>query len=386
MTETILSRFKSKLPHTPMSIFSKMSLAAQKYQAINLSQGFPDFKLDDKLSSLVTHYMQKGLNQYAPMPGTIELRETIAAKYKHYYNLQIDPQEEITVTAGGTEGLFTIIATLIHPGDEVIIFEPAYDSYRPSVESFAGKVIPIELKGPDFKIDWTFVGQQITSKTKLIIINNPNNPTGNILSQQDIKQLEKLVYQKDIFILSDEVYEHLVFDNNKHISVLESQILKEKSFVVASFGKVLHATGWKMGYVIANPFLSFEFRKIHQFNVFSVNTPAQYAIADYLSDVDYYKGLSNLFQQKRDYLISELKDTAFKPISSQGTYFLLIDYSEISKRDELDFALQLTQEQKVASIPVSAFYSQPRNQHLLRLCFAKKQDTLQQAVKNLKAY
>src|SRR5690606_11195317 len=241
--------------------------------------------------------------QYAPMQGTIELRKVIADKYKQYYNLHVDPNEEITITAGGTEGLYSTIAALIHPGDEVITFEPAYDSYSPSVQSFGGKVVPIELLAPDFAIDWNVVRSKITERTKLIIVNNPNNPTGRILFQQDILALEKIVEETGIYVLSDEVYEHLVFDGKKHIAVLESEILRQKAFVVASFGKVLHATGWKLGYVITNPLLTAEFRKIHQFNVFSVNTPIQFAIADYLSDISYYDSLAPLFQQKRDYLI-----------------------------------------------------------------------------------
>jgi len=360
-----------------------MSLLAQQQQAINLSQGFPDFDIDPKLISLVTHYMQKGFNQYAPMQGTIELRKVIADKYKQYYNLHVDPNEEITITAGGTEGLYSTIAALIHPGDEVITFEPAYDSYSPSVQSFGGKVVPIELLAPDFAIDWNVVRSKITERTKLIIVNNPNNPTGRILFQQDILALEKIVEETGIYVLSDEVYEHLVFDGKKHIAGLESEILRQKAFVVASFGKVLHATGWKLGYVITNPLLTAEFRKIHQFNVFSVNTPIQFAIADYLSDISYYDSLAPLFQQKRDYLIEGLKSTPLQILPCEGTYFLLVDYSNITHSEELAYAEKLTQEKKVATIPISAFYTSGLNQNLLRICFAKKEETIQKALQNL---
>jgi methionine aminotransferase len=383
MTQSYLSPFKSKLPNSAISIFSRMSLLAQQQQAINLSQGFPDFDIDPKLISLVTHYMQKGFNQYAPMQGTIELRKVIADKYKQYYNLHVDPNEEITITAGGTEGLYSTIAALIHPGDEVITFEPAYDSYSPSVQSFGGKVVPIELLAPDFAIDWNVVRSKITERTKLIIVNNPNNPTGRIFFQQDILALEKIVEETGIYVLSDEVYEHLVFDGKKHISVLESEILRQKAFVVASFGKVLHATGWKLGYVITNPLLTAEFRKIHQFNVFSVNTPIQFAIADYLSDISYYDSLAPLFQQKRDYLIEGLKSTPLQILPCEGTYFLLVDYSNITHSEELAYAEKLTQEKKVATIPISAFYTSGLNQNLLRICFAKKEETIQKALQNL---
>ena len=384
MTQSYPRPFESKLPNSTISIFSRMSLLAQQEKAINLSQGFPDFDIDPKLISLVTQYMQKGFNQYAPMQGAVELRKVISHKYKHYNNLEIDFNDEITITAGGTEGLYSTIATLIHPGDEVIIFEPAYDSYSPSVRSFGGTIVPIELSAPDFRIDWNVVSSKITERTKLIIVNNPNNPTGRILSKEDIAALEKIVAEKGVYVLSDEVYEHLVFDEKKHVSILESDILRNRGFVVASFGKVLHATGWKIGYVISNPILTAEFRKIHQFNVFSVNTPIQYAIADYLSDVNYYQSLPTLFEQKRNYIIGELKSTPFQVLPCEATYFLLVNYSEISQEDELQFAERLTKQSKVATIPISAFYTTEVNQNLLRICFAKKEETLRRALQNLR--
>lgn len=279
--------------------------------------------------------------------------------------------------------MYSVIGTLIHPGDEVITFEPAYDSYSPSIQSFGGKVVPIELHAPDFAIDWNLVKSKITARTKLIIINNPNNPTGRILRREDITALEQIVLEKGIFVLSDEVYEHIVFDGNKHISILESDILRQNGFVVASFGKVLHATGWKMGYVVANPFLTAEFRKIHQFNVFSVNTPIQLAVADYLSNIDYYQSLAPLFQQKRDFVVDKLSSSPFKVLPCEGTYFLLADYSSLTNEKELDFTEKLIIEFKVATIPVSAFYTNALNQSLVRICFAKNEETLNQALQNL---
>lgn len=383
MTQSFQSNFNSKLPHSTVSIFSRMSLLAQQHQAINLSQGFPDFDIDPKLTTLVTQFMQKGFNQYAPMPGTIELRKAISEKYNHYYQIALDPNDEITITAGGTEGLYSVIGALIHPGDEVITFEPAYDSYSPSIQSFGGKVVPIELHAPDFEIDWNYVRSKITQRTKLIIINNPNNPTGRILSKEDIAALENIIVEAGVLVLSDEVYEHIVFDGNKHISILESDILRQNGFVVASFGKVLHATGWKMGYVVANPFLTAEFRKIHQFNVFSVNTPIQFAVADYLSNIEYYQSLTPLFQQKRDFVVNKLSSSPFKVLPCEGTYFLLVDYSSLTHENEFNFAEKLTRKFKIATIPVSAFYTNEVNQNLLRICFAKKEETLNHALQNL---
>ncbi len=372
--------FISKLPATPVSIFSRMSQLAQSHDAVNLSQGFPDFAVDPQLIDLVTTYMQDGFNQYAPMPGVLALRERIAHKYQVLIRIDVNPETEITITAGGTQALFTAIGTLIHPGDEVIIFEPAYDSYKPSVEAFGGKVVPVQLFAPDFEIDWESVREKITSRTKLIIINNPNNPTGRILTRKDIIALEKLVGTYGLYVISDEVYEHITFDGQKHESILLSPVLRERGYVVASFGKVLHATGWKIGYVVASMHLTEEFRKIHQFNVFSVNTPMQWAIADYLSDVNYYASLSTGFQEKRDYLSTALQQTQFKVLPCEGTYFMLLDYTEISAQAELDFAIYLTEKAKVAMIPISSFYSEAVNQNLLRICFAKEKATLDRAM------
>ncbi|MFD1771267.1 methionine aminotransferase [Sphingobacterium suaedae] len=373
----------SKLPNITWSIFSQMSALAEQYQAINLSQGFPNYPASDRLVALVEKYLRGGYNQYAPMAGVVALREVLAAKVQALYQLNVDPLDEVTITAGGTQALFTAIASIIQPGDEVILFEPAYDSYSPSVEVFGGKVVPIRLRGPAFKIDWDQVREAISTRTKLIIINNPNNPSAMIFSRADLLELERLLAGTAIFLLSDEVYEHLVFDGERHHSVLEFSHLRERSFVVASFGKLLHTTGWKLGYVIAPPRLSQEFRKVHQFNVFSVNTPMQHAIAEFLTDTDTYRSLPAFFQQKRDYLASGLAMSRFRVLPSAGTYFLLIDYSGVSALSELEFAKKLTIEHGVATIPVSSFYSIPLEQRLLRLCFAKSEDTLQQAISAL---
>ena len=386
MTQEFQPRpFSSKHPAVPLSIFSQMSQLATEHNAINLSQGFPDFPVDPVLIDLISKYLREGKNQYAPMIGVPELRTAIQRKYNAYYDVALDAQTEITITAGGTQALFTAIATLIHPGDEVITFEPAYDSYKPSVESFGGKVVPIQLFAPDFEINWEEVESRITNKTKLIIINNPNNPTGKLLKANDIKALESLVQRYGIYVLSDEVYEHLIYDDAVHHTVLSSAILRERSFVVASFGKVLHATGWKIGYIVANPVLTDEFRKIHQFNVFSVNTPMQYAIAEYLQDESYYQSIKLLFEQKRNFLIQSLSKSKFKCLPCEGTYFLLVDYSEISDKSEMSFARELTIQHQLATIPISAFYSTEVNQQILRICFAKEQRTLERAVNQILA-
>ena len=384
MTKTFQPKFiQSKLPNTPTSIFSVMTQLANQHGAVNLSQGFPDFEVDPKLIDLVMQAMQNGHNQYAPMAGVSNLRECIAEKYKHYYNLSICPDNEITITAGGTQGLFTTIGALIEKGDEAIIFEPAYDSYKPSIESFGGIAVPIQLSAPDFVIDWQYVRTKITAKTKLIIINNPNNPTGRLLSAIDILELEEIVRDLGCYVLSDEVYEHLVYDGKMHISVLSSEILREKCFVAASFGKVLHTTGWKIGYVVAQTQLTREFRKLHQFNVFSVSTPMQYAVAAYLNDIQYYGNISKIFESKRNFLIESLENSRLKILPCEGTYFMLLDYADISSENEYDFAKKLTVNHQIATVPVSSFYSTEVNQCLLRLCFAKKEGTLSLAIDKL---
>lgn len=380
MTIDLNMKFTSKLPITQNSIFSHMSELAFQHKAINLSQGFPDFETDPGLIDLVTKYMKDGFNQYAPMAGYIGLRERIASKYSDFYQVAINPDSEITITAGGTQALFTVISAVIEKGDEVVIFEPAYDSYKPAIELMGGKVIPIKLTAPEFDIDWEEVRRSITPNTKLIIINNPSNPTGRMLNAADILELESIVLAFDLLVLSDEVYEHIVFDGNRHCTLLSSEVLRPRSFVVCSFGKLLHTTGWKLGYVVSSEYFTKEFRKCHQYNVFSVNTPMQMGIAAYLEDNAYYDTLPALFQEKRDFLVEQLSSSRFKVLPTQGTYFMLLDYSNISVESELSFAERLTVESKIAMIPVSSFYSSSDNQHLVRICFAKKLQTLESAV------
>ncbi|WP_343567454.1 methionine aminotransferase [Sphingobacterium sp.] len=373
----------SKLPHVGTTIFTKMTMLANEQQALNLSQGFPDFETDPKLVQLVSKAMEQGHNQYAPMIGAQTLRDTIAKKYREVYDVSVDATTELTVTSGGTQAIFTAIATVVRPQDEVIIFEPAYDCYASTIELFGGKVIPVRLLAPDFQIDWDYVATLINSKTRLIIINNPNNPTGKVLGREELIKLGDLLSGTNALLLSDEVYEHIVFDGVSPQSVLEIPTLRERSFVIASFGKLLHTTGWKIGYCIAPEQLTQEFRKVHQFNVFSVNTPMQFAIAAYLEDINYVKGLSDFFERKRDLLKDGLKGSRFKILPCEGTYFLNIDYSNISQEKEFEFACALTRQHKIATIPLSAFYKEATNQQVLRVCFAKKDETLLKAVEIL---
>ncbi|WP_313187749.1 methionine aminotransferase [Sphingobacterium siyangense] len=373
----------SKLPHVGTTIFTKMTMLANEQQALNLSQGFPDFETDPKLVQLVSKAMEQRHNQYAPMIGAQALRDTIAKKYREVYDVAVDATAELTVTSGGTQAIFTAIATVVRPQDEVIIFEPAYDCYAPTIELFGGKVVPVRLLAPDFQIDWDYVATLINSKTRLIIINNPNNPTGKVLGREELIKLGDLLASTTALLLSDEVYEHIVFDGVSPQSVLEIPTLRERSFVIASFGKLLHTTGWKIGYCIAPPQLTQEFRKVHQFNVFSVNTPMQFAIAAYLEDISYVKGLSDFFERKRNLLKDGLRGSRFKILPCEGTYFLNIDYSAISQEKEFEFACSLTRQHKIATIPLSAFYKEATNQQVLRVCFAKKDETLLKAVEIL---
>lgn len=373
----------SKLPTVGTTIFSVMSKLAHEHNAINLSQGFPDYPADPKLIKFVAEAMKDGHNQYAPMPGLMALRELIAAKTQKYYQASYNPDTEITVTAGGTQAIFTTLAAVINPGDEVIIFEPAYDCYSPTVKLFGGLVKPFELHAPDYKIDWEMVKKLFTANTKMIILNSPHNPTGSILSKTDIDALIKLTKNTDVLILSDEVYEHLIFDGEQHQSVSLYPELRERSFVVASFGKLLHTTGWKLGYCLAPYKLMNEFRKVHQFNVFSVNTPMQVAIANYLKDEKIYEELPLFFQEKRDYFRKLLEETRFKLLPCKGSYFQCVSFAGISEDKDIEMAKRLTKDFGVASIPVSAFYTKGIDNQVLRFCFAKEQDTLEKAVERL---
>ncbi|MFA4870638.1 MAG: methionine aminotransferase [Pedobacter sp.] len=374
---------QSKLPHTGVTIFSVMSKLAEEHNAVNLSQGFPDYECDPKLLNFVTDAMLNGNNQYAPMPGLPVLRELIAEKVSDLYGANYNPDTEITITAGGTQAIFTALSSCINSGDEVIIFEPAYDSYAPAIKLLGGLVKPYELSPPNYEIDWEMVKKLFTANTKMIILNSPQNPTGCILSDKDIKALIKLTKNTDILILSDEVYEHIIFDNNKHRSIALYPELRERSFITASFGKLLHATGWKTGYCLAPENLMKEFRKVHQFNVFSVNTPMQVGIANYLKDKETYMGLSHFFQQKRDFFSSLLAETRFKLLPCNGSYFQCVSYAHLNQEKDTDMAIRLVKEFGVASIPVSAFYMKHTDHQVLRFCFAKKQETLEKAVERL---
>lgn len=373
----------SKLPGTKTSIFSIMTALANEHGAINLSQGFPDFDCDQALKSLVTKYMRKGMNQYAPMPGVRALREVIAKKVKKCYGMELDPDEEITITAGATEALFSTISALVRPDDEVILIEPAYDSYRPAVEVNGGIAVTYELTAPDYKVNWQLLERLISWRTRLIIVNTPHNPTGKVFRPEDWQQLQKIAEDREILVLSDEAYEHLTFDGIQHQSMLRFPEVFKRGLAVFSFGKTIHATGWKLGCCIAPPKLTREFRKVHQFNVFSVNTPMQYALADFFEDEQNYQYLPAFFQQKRDVFLQQMEAVPLKPLKCEGTYFQLFDYSAISESKDLDFAKWLTTSAGVAAIPVSAFYTSGRDEKVIRFCFAKKEQTLKMAAGKL---
>lgn len=374
---------KSKLSNVGVSIFTKMTALANEYGAINLAQGFPNFLSSQKLIQLVHHYMQLGMNQYAPMPGVLSLRERIAEKYSELYHAHYHPDTEITITSGATQAIYTAITALVHDGDEVLIFEPAYDCYAPAIRLQGAIPIAINLTAPEFSINWELVKKSINSKTKMIMLNTPHNPTGSVLSKKDMQQLEKLVSSTDIIILSDEVYEHIIFDGEKHESILLYPNLRERSLAVFSFGKTYHNTGWKTGYVLAPQYLMKEFRAVHQFLVFATNTPIQYALADFMQDKNEYLQIHSFYEQKRDLFLSFMKDSRFTFSPAKGTYFQLLDYSLISQKNDIEFADELTVQNKVASIPLSPFYKTPPHNKLLRFCFAKTDDTLKQAAEIL---
>ena len=375
----------SKLPQIGTNIFSVMSALATKHKAINLSQGFPDFKSDQKLIDLVSQAMNSGYNQYAPMPGVLELRERIAEKFDLLYQSTYHPETEITITAGATQAISCIISAFVHNHDEVIIFKPAYDCYEPFIELNGGKTIAIPLEYPRYQIDWELVKQSINHRTKMIIINTPQNPSGNIFTKDDMLQLQTLIRGTNIIVLSDEVYEHIIFDNQKHQSVCLFDDLKSQSFVVASFGKTFHNTGWKVGYCCAPKALMEEFRKVHQFNVFCVNHPVQKALAIYLKEPSHYLELSQFYQEKRDLFLNLIKDSRFKFLPSAGTYFQGLDFSEITLENDVEFAKRLTVEFGLAAIPLSVFNHQNSDNKVLRFCFAKTNDTLKQATDILNA-
>ncbi len=374
---------KSKLPNVGTSIFTVMSGLANKHNAINLGQGFPDYQMSEELMGLVNQVMQKGFNQYVPMQGYMPLRESLAEKVEYLYERKINPDTQITITPGGTYAIYTALTTVLQPGDEVIVFEPAYDSYIPNIEINGAVPVLIDLKFPEYKIDWEEVKKKITPKTRAILLNSPHNPTGAVLMEEDMIQLTTIVKDSNIIIVSDEVYEHLIFDNIPHQSILRYPELLKRSFVCFSFGKTYNCTGWKLGYCIAPPELMSEFRKVHQFNAFCCHTPSQVALAEFLKNKEAYLSLSGFMQQKRDYFLSVMRDTRFDMLESHGSYFICAKYNRISNESDKDFAVRVTKEFGVATIPVSSFYNGGTDNKVIRFCFSKKNETLEAAVERL---
>lgn len=376
-------KIQSKLPHVGTTIFTVMSSLAVEHKAINLGQGFPDYPMKEELVALVNEAMKGGYNQYTHMNGYPALREAIAEKVEYLYQNAIHPDTQITVTPGGTYAIYTALTTILQPGDEVIVFEPAYDCYIPAIEMNGGVAITIPLQFPSYQIDWETVKEKINSKTRAIIINSPHNPTGSVLTAEDMKALQACVEDSNILIISDEVYEHLIFDNLTHQSILKYPDLLERSFVCFSFGKVYDCTGWKLGYCIASPYLMSEFRKVHQFNAFSSDTPKQVALSSFLKHKEHYLNLGKFLQEKRDYFQGLMQQTKFKALPSYGSYFQCYSYASISDEPEKDFAIRLTKEYGVATIPMASFYREEKNNQVLRFCFSKKESTLEAAVDRL---
>lgn len=375
---------QSKLPWVGTTIFSQMSQLAQQTGAINLSQGFPDFSVDSRLLAAVNEHVLAGQNQYAPMIGVAALRQQIAELTQHCYQRTVDPELEVTITSGATEALFVAIQAVVRPGDEVIVFDPAYDSYRPAVELAGGKTVHIQLTAPDFRPDWSAVAKRVTANTRLIIVNSPHNPTGMVFTAEDFVALQALVLAHDLFCISDEVYEHMVFAGGQKLSANCFTALAERTFVVSSFGKTFHVTGWKLGYCVAPAALSTEFRKIHQYVTFSSFTPAQLAIADMLAQhSDSVHELAGFYQEKRDLFQRVMAKSRFTLLPCQGTYFQLADYSEISDLADVEFCRWLTVEHGVAAIPLSVFSRQQQSAKIVRFCFAKQDQTLEQAAERL---
>jgi len=374
----------SKLPDVGTTIFTVMSQLAVECNAINLGQGFPDFPMSETLVELVNKAMKDGYNQYVHMNGWPALRAAIAEKVSFLYNTTVNTDAQITVTPGGTYAIYTALTTILQPGDEVIVFEPAYDSYIPNIEVNGAVAVRVPLSYPGYGIPWHLVKEKISARTKALIINSPHNPTGSIISNEDIQQLRAVTEGTGIMIISDEVYEHLIFDEKPHESLLRYPDLLERSFVCSSFGKTYHCTGWKIGYCISSPALMKEFRKVHQFNCFSCDSPKQVALAEYLSHKEDYLQLGKFLQQKRDYFQQLMAATPFKPLPSFGSYFQCYSYADMSNEPDRDFAIRITKEYKVASIPVSAFYKEATDNKVVRFCFAKKEETLGKAVERLK--
>jgi methionine aminotransferase len=375
---------RSKLPAVGTTIFTVMSRLATELGAINISQGFPDFDCDPELVEAVARHMRAGRNQYAPMQGVLPLREAIAAKYQDFHGRRYDPDTEVTVTSGGTEAIFDAAAAVLHPGDEAIVLEPCYDSYIPAIELSGGVPVVVPLTFPDYAIDWDAVRAAVTPKTRLLFLNTPHNPAGAVLTPSDIQELAALVSGTGILIISDEVYEHIIFDGVQHESMARHPELAARSFVVGSFGKTYHTTGWKIGYAVAPAALTAEFRKVHQFVTFSTITPVQYALAEFLDSRRGLAELSPFFQAKRDLFLKLMEGSRFVPLKSRGSYFQLMDYSAITSEPDADFAIRLTKEHGVASIPTSPFLSRTPAPRVLRFCFAKKDETLERAAERLR--
>lgn len=379
-----MNAIKSRLPDIGTSIFSVMSKMALEHGAINLSQGFPDFSIDKTIIDLVHKYMLEGNNQYAPMPGVPVLRQQISHVIKETYNHTVDPETEITITSGATEGIFAAISAFINPGDEVILFDPAYDSYDPAIRLNGGIPVHINLRYPDFSIDWDLVKKKITKRTRMMMVNTPHNPSGSVLKPNDILELEKIALTNNILVLSDEVYERLIFDGIKHQSALTSPGLASQSICIYSFGKTFHATGWKAGYVVAPEHLTAEIRKTHQFIVFAVNTPVQFALAEYLKNPDHYLGLGKFYEAKRNFFLEHIRGSSLQPLPCSGSYFQVMSYRSISDKSDVQMAEELTKKFKVAAIPVSVFYKDKTDNRLLRFCFAKREETLLKACEILR--
>jgi len=368
------------------SIFTTISKLAREHEAINLGQGFPDFDADPKLIARLAFHARNAHNQYAPPGGVGVLVEAIADKIERCHGIRVDAQQEVNITSGATQGLWTAIQSVIEPGDEAIVFEPAYDSYAPAIRSKGGVVQPVVLEAPEFRPDWSRFAERLNDRTRLVVLNNPHNPTGTCWRHEDLLELERQLKGTDVLVLSDEVYEHLVYDDGEHLSVLRYPGLRERAYVTFSFGKTFHVTGWKVGYIIAPPPLMEQFRTLHQFTVFTVNTPAQYAIADYLEEPEHYTSLPEFFSNKRDELYQALEGSRFEMLPSEGSYFCLADYGNISQVSDMRFAERLIKEHGVAVLPISPFYSEaPAQQTLVRLCFAKRSRTLTDAAKRLRA-
>ncbi len=376
---------QSRLPHVGTTIFSVMSALAQQHGAVNLGQGFPDFDCDPKLVDAVADAMRRGLNQYPPMPGVPALRERIAGKIETLYGRRYDPEREITVTAGATQAILTAILAVVHPGDDVIVLEPSYDSYEPNITLAGGRAVPVPLTPGSFRPDFARIAAALTPRTRAIIVNTPHNPSGTVWTADEMQGLADLLRPTDVVLISDEVYEHMVFDGARHESAARIPELAERSFVVSSFGKTYHVTGWKVGYVAAPAALSAEFRKVHQFNVFTVNTPMQHGLATYMADPAPYLDLAAFYQRKRDLFRDGLARTRLRVLPGEGTYFQCVDYSAVSDMSEEAFCRHLTEHVGVAAIPLSAFYARGYEQRIVRFCFAKQDETLASALERLRA-